>query len=531
MKFVSNIINTKVLVAGLALTLSLTSCEKDLDRFPETEKTSVDVYQDFSNYKQVLSKLYAGLAVSGQEGGDGSADIGGIDGGASNYMRQYFQMQELPTDEAVIAWQDGNLPDIHNMTWGANNEFITAMYYRVMYQVALTNEFIRETTDEKLASRGITGTQAEEAVLYRNEARFLRALSYAHAIDLFGNVPFVTEKDPVGSFLPPQISRAELFKYVETELLDLENLLKDARTNEYGRADKGAVRMLLAKLYLNAQVYTGTSRYTDAVNYAEKVINSGYSLKSNYEGLFLADNHLNNPEVIYSINYDGIYTRTWGGTTYIIHAGIGGSMDKDQYGVNGGWGGLRTTKNLVNLFPSTDGSSDIRGRFHTDGQELEINNISVFTQGYPYIKFKNVTSTGAAGSDTTGNFVDTDFPLFRLADAYLIYAEAVLRGGGGSSATALSYINALRTRAKADPISSTDLTLDFILDERARELAWEATRRTDLIRFGKFTSGAYLWPFKGGVKDGRAVESYRVLYPIPSNDLIANPNLKQNPGY
>lgn len=528
---IRNIINSKIGVAALAFTMVLTSCEKDLDRFPKSEITSNNVYNDFANYKGVLAKAYAGLAISGQDGGDGRADVGGIDAGTSNYLRQYFQMQELPTDEAIMAWNDGNLPDIHNMTWGANNEFIRAIYYRIMYQVGVANELIRETSDDKLSSRNITGSNAEEARLYRNEARFLRALSYWHAIDLFGNVPFVTENDKIGSTLPKQISRADLFKYLESELKELETLLKDPRTNEYGRADKGAVWMLLAKLYLNAEVYTGTAKYAEARTYAEKVIGAGYSLKSNYASLFLADNHLNNPEVIFSVNFDGLKTQTWGGTTFIIHAGVGGSMDANNFGINGGWSGLRSTKNLVNLFPSTDGSQDARGRFHSAGQDLEINNFSTFTEGYPFIKFKNVTSTGVAGSDTSGNFVDTDFPMFRLADAYLIYAEAVLRGGGGSTATALGYINSLRTRANASTISASNLTLDFILDERARELAWEAHRRTDLIRFGKFTSATYLWPFKGGAKNGKGVEDYRTLYPIPSSDLIANPNLKQNTGY
>lgn len=530
MKFI-NKFNSKIFALGLALSLVLSSCESDLDRLPQSEVTPVSVYADFSNYKEVLAKVYAGLAISGQKEGDDNPDITGVDGGASNYLRQYFQLQELPTDEAIIAWNDTMLPDLHNMTWAANNQFITAMYYRIYFQVSMANELIRETTDEKLASRNIMGEDAETARLYRNEARFLRALSYSHAIDMFGNVPFATESSTVGLVPPPRIERAELFNYVEKELLELENLLKDARTNEYGRADKGAVYMLLAKLYLNAEVYTGTAKYTEARTYAEKVINAGYSLKGNYEELFLADNNLANPEVIFPINFDGLKTRTWGGTTYLIHAAVGGKMEGKDYGINSGWGGLRTTKNLVALFPGTTGSGDIRGRFFTDGQEAEISSPSEFTQGYPLIKFKNITRAGVQGSDASGNFVDTDFPLFRLADAYLIYAEAVLRGGGGSTATALGYINQLRTRANAATIAQGNLTLDFILDERARELVWEATRRTDLIRFGKFTSGNYLWPFKGGAKDGRGVEDFRALYPIPTSDLIANPNLIQNTGY
>ncbi|WBV56835.1 RagB/SusD family nutrient uptake outer membrane protein [Chryseobacterium sp. PTM-20240506] len=525
-------INKTIFTAGITAVLFLSSCEKDLDRMPESEITSASVYANFSNYKGVLAKIYAGLAVSGQEGGDGNPDIGGIDGGTSNYLRQYFQMQELPTDEAVIAWNDASLPDMHNMTWSANNEFIRAMYYRVYYQIAISNEFIRETTDEKLSSRNITGQDAETARLYRNEARFMRALSYYHAIDLFGNGPFVTETTEVGITPPPRIERKNLFSYIESELKDLENILKDPRTNDYGRADKAAVWMLLSKLYLNAEVYTGQSRYSDARIYAEKVINAGYSLKSNYEELFLADNNVGNNEVIFSINFDGQHTRTFGGTTYIIHAGVGGTMKPAQFGINSGWGGLRSTKNIVNLFPDSNGTLDKRGRFHSDGQNLEINNQTEFTDGYPLIKFKNIRKDGTQGSDNAGDFADTDFPLFRLGEAYLIYAEAVLRGGGGSTATAVQYVNLLRQRAYGNTSGSvSSINLDFILDERARELAWEATRRTDLIRFGKFTSASYLWPFKGGVKNGKGVEAYRSLYPIPNTDLSANPNLVQNPGY
>lgn len=529
MKF---LIKHKLMTAGLAVSLLLVSCEKDLERLPQTEITSASVYSDFNNYKGVLAKIYAGLAVSGQEGGDGNPDIGGIDGGTSNYLRQYFQLQELPTDEAVIAWGDTGLPELHNMNWGSSNPFITALYYRIYYQIAFSNEFIRETSDEKLASRNIAGSQADEAKLFRNEARFMRALSYTHAIDLFGNGPFVTEKDVVGITPPPRIERKALFDYVESELKDLENLLKDPRTNEYGRADKAAVWMLLSKLYLNAEVYTGKSRYSEARTYAEKVINASYSLKPNYNELFLADNNLDNNEVIFSVNFDGVHTRTFGGTTYIIHGSTGGSMVPSNYGINSGWGGLRSTKNIAQLFPAVDGSVDKRGNFHTDGQSFEINDVATFTDGYPIIKFKNITRSGAPGSDTGGDFVDTDFPLFRLGDAYLIYAESVLRGGGGSMATAIQYVNLLRQRAYSNTSGNvSSINLDFILDERARELSWEATRRTDLIRFGKFTSGSYLWPFKGGVKDGKQVESFRNLYPIPASDLNANPNLIQNEGY
>jgi hypothetical protein len=361
----------------------------------------------------------------------------------------------------------------------------------------------------------------------RAEARFLRAQAYYHALDLFGNVPFVLETDPAGE-LPKRIVRADLFKFVENELKALETELKDPKTNEYGRADKAAAWTLLARLYLNAKVYSGSERNNDVITYANKVIGAGFSLKSKYEDLFLADNHVNNPEVILSVNYDGIKTQTWGGSTFLVHAPVGGDMNPADFGINGGWGGIRTTKAFVNKF--TD-PADKRGRFFTQGQSLEINDLGDFKNGYAFIKYKNVTSTGVKGSHAAGDFVDTDIPMYRLADVYLMYAEATLRGGNGSRATALGYINALKTRAGAATISDADLTLDYILDERARELSWEYTRRTDLIRYGKFTSASYLWPWKGGVKDGKGVQEFRNLFPIPAADITANRNLVQNPGY
>ena len=283
------------------------------------------------------------------------------------------------------------------------------------------------------------------------------------------------------------------------------------------------------------------------ITYANKVIGAGYELKKqtiqvpdpdnpgqtkpkdiSYESLFLADNHLNNPEVILSVNYDGIKTQTFGGSTFLVRASVGGEMNAADFGINGGWGGIRTTKAFVNKF--TD-PADKRGRFFTQGQTLEITDLGDFKSGYAFIKYKNVTSTGAKGSHAAGDFVDTDIPMYRLADVYLMYAEATLRGGNGSRATALGYINALKTRAGAATISDADLTLDYILDERARELSWEYTRRTDLIRYGKFTSASYLWPWKGGVKDGKGVQEFRNLFPIPAADITANRNLVQNPGY
>jgi hypothetical protein len=531
LKAINNWILFIMLMAAL-----FASCTKDLDRQPLTGTTAAEVYNTPDNYKQVLAKIYAGLAVSGQQGPAGNPDITGYDEGFSNYLRQYWQMEELTTDEAVIGWGDADIQDLHNMNWTTSNTFVRMIYNRIYYQISLCNEFIRESNDDALNSKGFSGDDITRIKQYRAEARFMRALSYWHALDLFGNIPFVTEKDPVGNFLPPQISKDSAFRYVESELLDIESALADPRQNEYARADKAADWMLLAKLYLNAEVYTGQGRYSECLNYCNKIIAAGYTLETEYRNLFLADNNTSG-EIILPVAFDALRTQTYGGMVYLIHAEIGGSMNAADFGVSsGGWAGLRTTKNLVNVFPDVTGSTDQRAMFYTDGQSLDIKVIlNNFTDGYAITKYKNINRAGLPESDPTNTFVNTDYPMFRLGDVYLMYAEAALRGGsGGDLGLATEYINKLRERAYGNTsgnISQSDLTLDFILNERERELYWEGTRRTDLIRFGKFTSGSYLWPFKGGVLNGTGVEDYRSVFPIPVSDITVNPNLVQNPGY
>jgi starch-binding outer membrane protein, SusD/RagB family len=514
----------------LTIALSFSACFNDLNREPFDDITSAQIYKDPANYKSVLAKLYAGLAITGQKGPSGAADISRLDEGFSNYLRLLFKMQELPTDEAVIGWGDGTLPTFHTMTWTPSNEFIGAMYSRIYYQVALVNEFIRETSDDKLKSRGLTSNADIKA--YRAEARFLRALSYWHALDLFGNPSFVTEEDGIGTFLPRQIKRADLFTYIESELKAIEPELIGARQNEYARADKAAAWTLLAKLYLNAEVYTGQAKNTEAIDYAKRVIGAGYALEPKYTNLFRTDND-KSKEVIFPLAYDGLRTRTWGGMTFLVHAPVGGTMRAADFGINGGWNGLRTTQQFVGLFPDTIAGgtyTDDRAMFHYNGQTKPVTTISVFSNGYGITKYKNISSEGVKGSDPAGDHPDTDYPMFRLADIYLIYAEAVLRGGsGGDNATALKYVNDLRTRAKATTVSS--ITLDGILDERGRELYWECHRRTDLIRFKKFTEGSYLWDWKGNVVGGKGVSEHLKIYPIPNADRAANPNLNQNPDY
>ncbi len=734
-----NILFTLVL-AGM---VAISSCIKDLDTEPLDDDviTSASVYKDPANYYKVLAKLYAGLAVSGQTGPHGNNDLSGLDEGFGQYLRAYWYAQELPTEEAIISWNDGNLRDYQEVDWSASNEFITNMYYRIYYQISLCNEFIRESADDKISERDITVPDIAD---YRAEARFLRALSYWHALDMFGAVPFVTEDDPVGSFFPRQISKADLFTYIESELLDIEDEISAPMANEYGRADQAAVWMLLAKLYLNAEVYTGTAKYTECLTQVNKVIAAGYSLHTEYDELFMADNdrtEIRN-EVIFPVTFDGVSTKTWGGTTFLVFASVGGTMDPLYFGIPGGWAGLRTMKTFVAKFmdvsslksgaaslkstadypvlyvpgehngwdvadattvlgsvnsdnnyegylylmadagfkfadspdwdhgifgdtaptdgvldspgdnitvaedgyykinvdttaktytllktdwgvigdatadawdsdqnmtydmdsgywtvvldltagamkfranddwavnygdDGTDGildfdaasnitvatagryeiklklgspnytysieayAADGRSMFYSDGQQIDVEDMFEFTHGYAITKWKNVTSVCDTCKPASYHREHTsgDFPMFRLADAYLMYAECVLRGGsGGNAGAALNYVNEILERAYGGStvgnINASELTLDFILDERARELYWEAHRRTDLVRFDKLTSTDYIWQWKGGIPAGKGVDDKYNIFPIPDSDIGANLNLVQNTGY
>ena len=623
-----NIFKSFIYILSLSI---IVSCHDDLNQSPidPDSFTEENVFASADEAKGALAKLYASFALTGQNGPAGSPDIADIDEGFSQFSRMLFNLNEITTDHAVVGWGDPGLPDLHGMYWSSSNDFTEAMYYRLAQAVSFSNSFISNASE-------LSGDQVDTFIA---EARFLRAYAYYNLLDLYGNVPLTTE---ISTELPTQSNRTELFNFIESELMDIESILLPS--NEYGRVDNIAAHALLSRLYLNAEVWTGQNRYADCVTYSQNVINSGYSLNMTdangngtaYDELFMADNDVNGAqnEFIFALNFDGMQSQTYGGTTFLVHAAIGGSMNPANFGVNGGWGGLRTTKNLVNQFAvdldvlnsslgsqsdwglvgsatpngwngpdlemyqtgsqefsiyaeldsgelkfrfnedwgnnfgdnGNDGtlesgganipisagtyfivmdlssgtysispfSSDKRGMFHSDGQNLEIESIPPFEDGYAVTKWTNIDSNGNQGSDSSGNFVDTDIPLIRLAEIYLNYAEATLRGGGGDTNTSVSLINQIRERGfggSSGAISSGDLTLDFILDERSRELYWEGLRRTDLIRYNRFTNSSYLWPFKGNEPTGVGVDEYRNLFPLPANVVAINSNLTQNEGY
>lgn len=501
----------------------------DLDLAPEDAASDEEVFVTVDAYKSYLAKAYSSYSLTGQDGPNGDSDISIVnDEGFTSYIRAYWKAQQLTTDETVVGWTDAGIRDLHEHSWSSENQFVRVLYYRIALIISICNDFLFQSSDEILERNGITGADRDEVKAFAAEARFLRALAFWHALDLFRNIPIVTEitADP-----PEQSSPQELFDFIRTELESVEAELPNPKANEYGRVDKAGVWMLQAKLFLNAEHMIGQDHYADCVEACRKVMDAGYTLEPNYEELFMKDNHLSN-EIIFSLPSDGKQSQSWGCTTFLVQAAIGGSMSAADSGVAGGWAGLRTTSNLVERFPDVTGSTDRRPIFYVDGQSLEIDDIGVFEQGYAVPKFKNLNSSGETGSDPT--HVDTDYPMFRLADAYLMYAEATYRGApNGTRPEANDFINLLRERAYGDDsgrVLDGDIDLAFILEERSRELYWEGTRRIDLIRFGEFTDKG-IWPWKGNVKEGRLTESHRDIFPLPASDLLANPNLIQNPGY
>jgi hypothetical protein len=350
-------------------------------------------------------------------------------------------------------------------------------------------------------------------------------------LDFYDGVPFVTENDPVGAFIPQRYTRAQLFEYIAGELNEIAPVLPSKSVAEYARATKGAAYTLLAKLYLNAEVYVQKAYYTECIAACKNVFTEGYSLEADYAKLFNADNHLRTNEIIFPFAVDAEHTTSFGSSTYLVCGAITTAYPSPaDYGVDEAWGMFRVRPELPLTFGDVNNTQDSRAMFYTKEQSLNLNVMTDQAQGYCVEKWTNLTDAGQKASNTAADGASTDFPVFRLADVYLMFAEAVLRGGTGASLSdARGYINLLRERAYGGSLSGniTDaqLTLDFILDERARELYWECTRRTDLIRFGKFAGNSYIWSWKGGTKEGIATDGKYNIYPIPYTELSANPNL------
>lgn len=525
----------KFSILFIAMALLTQSCIDDLDVTPEDDDIFLSdkfFASSTASYKQGLAGIYGNLSLTSANGPLNS-NLQGIDAGTSQYGRCLWYLQDLTTDEVIWSYEnDAGTRELQRNIWTSENPILLGMFSRTMLTVAFANEYLRQTTPEKLTGRGVTdATLLADVELYRKEVRVLRAYSYYMLMDLFGKAPMVTENDPI-NFFGPEYNRAQLFEFVETELTELIPDLKPARTNEYGRLDQAVAQMILAKIYLNAQVYIGENRASDCLTQCSNIIAGGYMLEQNYQHNFLADNHTSS-EMIFTLQSDGNVTRNYGASTVIINGEVGSlEANAAEVGVGVGWGGaLRLRRQLVEKFNGGDFDFDTRKQISGQDRPIDISSIADQSQGYVTTKFKNITSTGAVGSH--GEFVDTDFPLFRLADVYLMYAEAAVRGGGDLG-QATDYVNDLRERANGSTVANinqSELTLDFLIDERARELYWEGHRRQDLIRFGKYTGGTYNWAWKGNASSGVSIPSTLSVFPVPSQSMAANPNLTQNPGY
>lgn len=517
----------KYILASLALAASLASCVKSLDVTPiDPNKNTADkAFTTAEDYNAFLAGIYTGYATSGYRGPGGDPSISGLDGGMSQYIRGMFHLTELSTDVYVCGWNDEGVPDVCQMNWDASTGLIYSIYSRMFFQIAQCNEFIRQANNATID----LPNKAE----WIAEARALRALSYYHALDNFGNVPFADETSVVGQ-TPQRITRAALYEWLEKELVDIiENSeLAERAQTEYGRINKTAAKMILAKLYLNAKVYTGTAEWDQCAAVLKDIMDDGYSLHttsaggiySPYQELFLADNDKRTDEIIFAVEQDGIDTQSYGVTNYLIFAFTGGTMKPDDLGISSGWAGCRMTPEFYHKFTANDD----RAIFWTDGQTEDVIDMTEFTNGIGIQKYKNITSDGTPGK--AAGFVDTDFPVFRYADVLLMAAECAMNGSTVISlAEGTGYLNQVRARAGLPDANGLDV--NTLLDERARELYLELWRRQDLIRYDYFTTDKYVWQWKGGTHDGQAVESYKNLFPIPVSDMMVNPNLEQNDGY
>lgn len=546
------------MMMGTAVLTSATSCVSDLDQYPHTETTSKDVYTSLANYEAVLGKIYAAMVTSGQGKGGDNKDMESVlnKGAGFDYMRMFINMQECGTDEFASTWLTGEqTTGLTYLSWDANDAWVSDMYYRIYYNIALCNEFLRNAN-----SASFSGADAEKMKEYKAEVRFMRALFYYHALDFYRNIPMVTENDPVGSYIPPRYTPQQTFDYIESELKDCVGDMLPASTCPYGQASQGAAYTLLAKLYLNSEVYTGVAKYAECKEACDKVMSMGYSLEDNYSKLFNADNDKRTNEIIFALPVSAEHTVSWGSSTYLVCGQVSMSnanQNVADYGVTAGWSEFRLRPEFVDKFTQTDidGSGDKRCKFFTNGQSKDVTSMTDETAGYLSEKWSNLKDDGTTASNTGDAGVETDFPLFRLADVYLMYAECVARTvedkdklddwAGGSDAEsdsrkqgAIYWINKVRERAYGkdengnprgqvwkENFSSKEAFLQFILDERARELYHEGYRRTDLIRYGQFTTNKYIWQWKGGTHDGQAVDSKYNIYPIPNTELTANPNL------
>lgn len=462
------------------------------------------------------------------------AELNAVIGSAYATLRGYngsvFEIQEVTSDEIVVPtrgpdWFDeGAWQNLARHSWTPLNPGQSNGAWSFCYS-GIANVNLNLVNLKDATTPGKETTIAE--------LRAIRAFYYYLLADLFGNVPLITEDSPAGS--PEQNTRAQIFTFVESELKAvIPNLTNAVSGATYGKFTRGAANALLAKLYLNAGVYTGTPRWADALAATDAVINSGlYSLVPNFFDNFAVQNDRNgsNKEVIMSIPYDKVLAGGMNFQMRILHYAQQGVFQLPSSPWNGfcsyadfynsfANGDARKAMWLVGPQQGVDGKTIIY-QDAVDGQTRELNYTpqinalerALQNQGVRPAKFQIQVNNNV-------NDQDNDFPLFRYSDVLLMKAEALLRLGRAGEA--LPLVNQVRTRASLPALTAAQLTLDELLAERGRELVFEGWRRSDQIRFGAFNKP---WQFKP-----QSAATYNLM-PIPAQQLSANSKLKQNPGY
>lgn len=516
----------------------------------------------------LLAKQYATLGLTGQKGPAGLGDISG-DEGETGFIRTVFNLEELMTDETLWAYQaNEGIAQITSMDWDKDNARVNWAYQRLSFNINQYNFFITEQS----------GSLSEDKIA---EVRFLRALNYYYFLDLYRKAPF---KDTFDNNLPTEKSGKELYEWLDNELTTIEPLMAEVgaynTAKDFGRADRGAAYALHARLALNSAVYTDgqIKDYQKAIHYCDEIINSGkYDLsrvaKSGYSGyqqLFMGDNDCNpdaRKEIIFPIRQDGVKTRSYAGTSYLVNASTLSGMPYAS--TSDPWKCLFARVDLVKkFFPNGDipkaTDQDLlanpsKEQVIAKDNEMGISTADVVAQakddralfymgiggcsdkartltpgdaitgplnGASFVKWTNFHADGTAQHHQ--NFSDTDFPLFRLAEIYLTRAEAKYRLNG--SQDGLADILEVQGRANRQ-IKASSVDEQTLIDEWCREFYLEGRRRSDLVRFGLFTGSKYLWSFKGGSENGQGIPTKFDIYPIPGDEMKNNPNMTQNPKY
>ncbi len=458
----------------------------------------------------------------------------------------HFTMSELSTDETVVTvkanqgYENGQWIRFFQHTWTSQEPFILYEWSNLYQGIGYCNSFINAMEDRDISDFGMSVSK-EQMV---SEIKLVRALLYYWLLDQFGNVPIATSLSDVNLSTTP---RSEVFNFVEKEILEnINNLKKKGDPDWYGHFTQSAAHALLARLYLNAEVYTGTPRWDDCLTHCNAILegDESYALDANWNDPFLINNE-GSSENIFVVPYDANNAPGFNA----VQVQLWGALGWQWYFNDWLWGKVVTPEAFFNLYEEDDKRRDqwlfgpqtyfdengdeqpVWGWYDQDGQHFVIhphieqlnNSVGGYGQGVCNVKYEIQRGTPQVASPTQ---MSNDLVVFRLAEIMFIKAEALMRQNSNTpTSETVNLVNEVKQRSFDTfiPYTVNTLTVDEFLDERGREFAYEMKRREDLIRFGKFEEARWEKPADAG--------TFRRLYPIPFNILSANPSLTQNPGY